>query len=59
MKALGVQEGIDVRFPSPALCTDNAVMVARAGLPSLEKGCFALDLQMNARSRWALSVYSM
>jgi N6-L-threonylcarbamoyladenine synthase len=59
LTAMGLEEGIGVLFPSPALCTDNAIMVARAGLSRLEKGSASLDLQMNARSRWALSAYSI
>lgn len=54
MRAMGAEEGLEVLFPSPVYCTDNAVMVATAGLPRLRKGAGPLDLKMNARSRWLL-----
>ena len=38
MAALGAQTGVDVLFPRPALCTDNAAMIALAGLPRLAAG---------------------
>lgn len=50
------QEGLEALFPRPALCTDNAAMIARAGLARLRRGEGALDLAMNARSRWPLGV---
>lgn len=42
--------GIEAHFPPPALCTDNAVMVAVAGFYLLQKG-FRSDLSLNAYSR--------
>lgn len=50
------EEGLEVLFPRPSLCTDNAAMVARAALGPLERGEGVLDLSMNARSRWPLGV---
>jgi N6-L-threonylcarbamoyladenine synthase len=38
MQAAGVEAGIDVRFPSTALCTDNGAMIAAAGVARLARG---------------------
>lgn len=54
MLAMGQEEGWEIFFPSPSLCTDNAAMVARAGLAELRKKDRHWDLGMNARSRWPL-----
>ena len=43
----GKETGIDVIFPAPILCTDNAAMIAAAGYYSFLKGEFA-DLTLNA-----------
>ncbi len=51
------QQGLAVLFPRPSLCTDNGAMVARAAWAALKKGEGALDLGMNARSRWPLGVH--
>lgn len=49
------QAGVEVFFPSPALCGDNAAMLAVAGNLYLETGrCNALDL--NARASWPLDL---
>jgi N6-L-threonylcarbamoyladenine synthase len=53
MKAAAEQESLDVFFPAPLLCADNAAMLAVAGNVYLEKG-LAADLTLNARASWPL-----
>lgn len=51
--ALATRQGLEVHFPSPVLCSDNAAMLAVAGNAYLEEGkCDPLDL--NAISSWPL-----
>lgn len=50
------EEGFQLRFPAPSLCTDNAAMIARAGLRPLERGEGRRIGPMEARSRWQLGV---
>jgi len=46
--------GLDVFFPSPELCTDNAAMIAAAAYPRFRIGQFA-DTSLNASAGLPLS----
>ncbi len=50
---LAEEEGLDLYLPSPALCTDNAAMIAWVGNYYLERGRQD-SLDIDAFSRWKL-----
>jgi N6-L-threonylcarbamoyladenine synthase len=48
------KEGITLSLSDPALCTDNAAMVAWAGVEKLKLG-FVDDLNFKPKARWELT----
>lgn len=53
LEALAVNHGLDFVAPPLALCTDNAAMIAWAGMERLERGQ-SDPLDVSARPRWPL-----
>ncbi|MDW8371640.1 MAG: tRNA (adenosine(37)-N6)-threonylcarbamoyltransferase complex transferase subunit TsaD [Geminicoccaceae bacterium] len=53
LRALAHEAGVAILIPPPALCTDNAPIVAWAGLERLELGLVD-PLDVPARARWPL-----
>jgi N6-L-threonylcarbamoyladenine synthase len=54
VRELGKDLGVQVFYPRPEFCTDNAAMVALAGCLRLEAGQRD-DLGVRARARWPIS----
>jgi len=54
LKALAGEDGFDLRVPSPALCTDNAAMVAWVGVERAAAG-MTDPLDVAPRARWPLA----
>jgi N6-L-threonylcarbamoyladenine synthase len=53
LAALGQRRGVQVFYPRPAFCTDNAAMIAYAGCMRLAAGEHD-DLKIRATARWPL-----
>jgi N6-L-threonylcarbamoyladenine synthase len=51
---LAAGEGFALRVPPPALCTDNAAMIAWAGVERCELGLFD-ELSVGPKARWPLA----
>jgi N6-L-threonylcarbamoyladenine synthase len=52
--ALATARGFSMKVPPPQLCTDNAAMVAWAGIERAQSGLFD-PLDVAARARWPLA----
>ena len=53
---LAKDEGFVTRIPPPALCTDNAAMIAWAGVEKLAAGAAGDPLSVSPRARWPLAI---
>jgi N6-L-threonylcarbamoyladenine synthase len=47
--------GAEIYFPRLEFCTDNAAMIAMAGLARLQQGGAASHLAIEARAQWPLA----
>ena len=55
LQAAVAARGGEIYFPRPEFCTDNAAMIAVAGLARLKAGCASGDLAIESRAQWPLT----
>jgi N6-L-threonylcarbamoyladenine synthase len=58
LQAAVARRGGEIYFPRPEFCTDNAAMIAVAGLARLKAGSAATDLAIESRAQWPLASLS-
>jgi N6-L-threonylcarbamoyladenine synthase len=54
LQSAATARGAEIYFPRFEFCTDNAAMIAVAGLARLRQGAAADDLAIQARAQWPL-----